>query len=109
MLAYYPDRSSPILEAQGQRSRSPGTKNVLSAAKPHLASVQMICPVAAASPADERICWRARGDIRGGVQRGSELEMAALTKAVWWDLRLASVLTHLFLPHHMEGYLVYCV
>ena len=28
----------------GQRSRSPGTKNVLSAAKPHPASVRMVCP-----------------------------------------------------------------
>jgi len=26
----------------------------------------------------------------------SELEAAALLKTVWWDLRLASLLTHLF-------------
>jgi len=26
----------------------------------------------------------------------SELRAAALLKAVWWDLRLASLLTHLF-------------
>jgi len=43
-----------------------------------------------------------RGDFGG--QRAlarlggqSELEAAALLKAVWWDLRLASLLTHLFL------------
>ena len=34
-LAYYPDKSSSILEVKGQRSRPPGTKNALSAAKPH--------------------------------------------------------------------------
>jgi len=60
--------------------------------------------------ADERISWRPRGDIGGGVQQGSlrdselgttlgehsELGAAALLKAVWWDLRLASLLTRLF-------------
>jgi len=57
----------------------------------------MVCPVAAAAPADERICWRARGGIGGGVQRGSELGAASsANKAVWWDLRLASLLKHLF-------------
>jgi len=39
--------------------------------------------VAAAAPADERISWRARGDIGGGVHRGSEVRAAASTKAVW--------------------------
>jgi len=67
----------------GQRSRSPGTKDVLSAAKPHLVCIQIVCPVAAAAPADERIYWRARGDIGGGMHRGSELGAAASTKAVW--------------------------
>ena len=33
---------------------------------------------------------------RGSVGQ-SELRAAALLKAVWWDLRLASVLTHLLL------------
>jgi len=56
----------------------------------------MVCPVAAAAPADERICWHARGDIGGGVQGGSELGAEASTEAIWWDLRLASLLTHLF-------------
>jgi len=55
----------------------------------------MVCPVAAA--ADEHISWRARGDIGGGVHQGSELGAAAAsTKAIWWDLHLASLLTHLF-------------
>jgi len=35
-----------------------------------------------------------RALARLGVQ--SELGAAALCKAVWWDLRLASLLTHLF-------------
>jgi len=51
--------------------------------------------VAAAATADERICWRARVDIGCGVHRGSELGTAASTKAVWWGMRLASLLTHL--------------
>jgi len=33
----------------------------------------MVYPDPAAAPADERICWWARGDIGGGVQRGSEV------------------------------------
>ena len=40
-----------------------------------------------------------------------ELGAAALLKAVWWDLHLASLLTHL-LSHHTVvwlGYLVYFV
>jgi len=41
----------------------------------------MVCPVAVAALADERICWRVRGDVGGGVQRGSELGVAASTKA----------------------------
>jgi len=51
--------------------------------------------IAAAAPADARISWRARGEISGGVHRGSELGAAASTKAVWWGMRLASPLTHL--------------
>jgi len=93
VLAYYPDSSSPLWRS---KVKVTWDKNVLSAAKPHPASVRMICLVAAVAPADERICWWARGDIGGGVQRGSELVSAASTKAVWSDLRLASLLTHLF-------------
>jgi len=66
-----------------------------------------------AAPADEHISWWARGDIGSGVQQGSlrdselcttlaghsELGAAALLKAIWWDLRLASLLMHL-LSHH---------
>jgi len=36
----------------------------------------MVFPVADAAPAHERICWLARGDIGGSVQRGSELGVA---------------------------------
>jgi len=54
--------------------------------------------VAATAPADERILWRARGDIGGGMHRGSEseLEVAASTKAVWWGMRPARLMMHLF-------------
>jgi len=38
--------------------------------------------VAAAAPADKHISWRARGDISGGMRRGSELGAVAWTKAV---------------------------
>jgi len=31
-----------------------------------------------------------------GIRNYAELGAAASTKAVWWDLRLASLLTHLF-------------
>jgi len=80
-----------LLEIKGQRSRSPGQKNALSAAKPHPASVRMVCKRLQTSA----FLWRARGDIGGGVQRGLELGPAASTKAVWWDLHLASVLMDL--------------
>jgi len=60
-----------------------------------------------AAAADKRISCLARDD---GVHRGSlgdlelrtrlgghlELRVAALLKAVWWDLGLASLLMHLF-------------
>jgi len=32
----------------------------------------------------------------------SELGAAALLKAVWWDLHLASLLTHLFFSHRVD-------
>jgi len=66
--------------------------------------------VAAAALADKRISWQARGDIGCGVPRGSvgdselrtrlaghsEVRAVASTKAIWWDLHLARLLTHLF-------------
>ena len=82
---------------RGQRSRSPGTKNALSTAKPHPFCIRMVCLVAAAAPADEHICYRARGDIGGSVRGRSELGPAALTKAVWWGMCLASLLMHLII------------
>ena len=91
-----------LLPFGGQRSRSPGTKNVLSVAKPHPAYTRMVCQVVAVVPADEHICCRVRGDISGGVHRGSELGSGALTVwrtvfPVWRGMRLASLLMHLFL------------
>jgi len=66
--------------------------------------------VAAAALADKCISWQARGDIGAGMPRGSvgdselrtrlaghsEVRAVASTKAIWWDLHLASLLTHLF-------------
>ena len=63
-----------------------------------------------AAAEDKCISWRATGDIGGGVHQGSlgdselrtrlggdsELGAVASTKAVWWDLCLASLLAHLF-------------
>jgi len=90
---------------------------VLSAVNTHTAACEWYALAASvmqqqpAAPADERISWRPRGDTGGGVQQGSlrdsELRTtlgghlklgaaAALHKAVWWDLRLASLLTRLF-------------
>ena len=71
----------------GQRSRSPGTKNTLSAVKPHPACVRMVC-ARCKRQTDERISCRPKGD---GVQL-----CTTSTKAVWWDLHLARLLTHLF-------------
>jgi len=52
--------------------------------------------VAAAAPADECILWRARGDIVGGMHRGPEVGAVASTMAVWWGMRLSSLVMHLF-------------
>jgi len=50
--------------------------------------------VASAVSADERISWQVRGDIGSGMHQGSEgTGVAALTKAVWWGMRLANLLT----------------
>ena len=38
---------------------------------------------------------RRRAAMRVGIRNYAELGVAASTKAVWWDLRLASLLTHL--------------
>jgi len=46
----------------------------------------------AAAPSEAR--WGFGIGCRGSVGQ-SELGAAALLKAVWWDLRLASLLTHL--------------
>jgi len=106
VLNYYPDRSSPILEVKCQVTRD--KKRHLQCQHPH-GGVRMVCARCdrrSAAAADERISWRPRGDVGCGVHRGSlgdselrttlaghsELGAAASTKAVWWDLRLASLL-----------------
>ena len=71
------------------------------------------CKRHAAAAADECISWQPRDDIGSGVHRGSlgnselrtrlgghsELGVAASTKAVWWDLHLASLLMYMFYCH----------
>jgi len=97
----------------GQRSRSPGTKNALSAVKPHPACVRMVC-----ARCKRLLLWRRRtsafaggrgvtlaaacneaplgdSELRTTLAGQLELRAAASTKAVWWDLRFASLLTHL--------------
>jgi len=126
VLACYLDRCSPLLEVKDQRSKSPETKNVVRAAKPPPQLAYEWYALAASGcccAAGRRAHFLApRGDISGGVHRGSlgdselcmtfaghsELGAAASTKAEWWDMRLASLLTHLLPPPHTEGYLVYC-
>jgi len=56
------------------------------------APMQTFTPGAAARDAR----WGFRIGCRGLVGH-SELVAAALLKAVWWDLRLASLLTHLLM------------
>ena len=61
----------------GQRSRSPGIKNALSTASTHSSACEWYALAANIMqqqrevPADERISWRARGNIGGGMHRGS--------------------------------------
>ena len=84
----------------GQRSTVKVTRDKKRAHRrqhPH-ECVQMICAhckrraAAAYSGSGWGISWRPRGTRLGGH---SELGAAASTKAVWWDLRLASLLMHL--------------
>jgi len=90
-------------EVKGERSGSPGTKNAAHGFRTN--GMPALQAVAAAAPADERILWWARGDIGGGVHRGSELGAVASLKAVWWGMRLARLLTHLFVSLYGYGFL----
>jgi len=76
MLAYYQDRCSPLLVNIGSR----GVTGV--------AALRRDEPLPAATFPTP---MRAPAATPGGQ---SELWAAALLKAVWWDLRLASLLTH---------------
>jgi len=92
---------------------------VLSAASTHTGACEWYALAASAmqqqhaAAADEHISCLARDDVGSGVHRGSledlELRMrlgrhlelqAALLKAIWWDLRLASLLMHLFCVYY---------
>jgi len=78
---------------------------MLSATNTHMGACEWYA-LAASAKVDEHISWQSRGDIGGSMQRGSlgdselrmmlaeYLELWAL-KAIWWDLHLASLLTHL--------------
>jgi len=56
--------------------------------------------------------WKQISKLAATLGGQSELWAAVSTKAVWWDLRLASLLTHLFFKSHHTvvwgRYLVYC-
>jgi len=102
---YYPGWTSPILVVKGQRSRSPGTKTRLALPTPTRVSTNdMLSPLAASSVQQQRTGafrgWRgvtSAACVRWQGSMGSRNWgcMAASRKAVWWDLRLASLLTHL--------------
>jgi len=79
MLAYYPDTSSPLLVKFGSRG---------------VTGAALLCGMYAAT--DAGLQDRMDGACGGSV-RHCELWAAALRKAVWWDMRLASLLMHLFL------------
>jgi len=80
MLAYYPNRSSPLLVNIGSRG---------------------VTGAVALVPRDESLRWK--GCLRAWHGHW-ELGAAALLKAVWWGMRLASLLTHLYLY-----FFVFCV
>jgi len=82
------------------RSRSPGTKNALSAANTHLVHTNGMRSLQAACSSSGRAHFvAAEGWLRrpacAGEARQSELGAPASRNAVRWDLRLASLLTHL--------------
>ena len=87
MLAYYTDRSSPLLVNIGSRR--------VTAAALVCVTSRMNAPVPRwQRTAPDEARWGFGIGCRGSVGQ-SELMAAALRKAVWWDLRLASLLTHL--------------
>jgi len=75
VLAYYPDRSSPLLVKIGSRG---------------VTGAALLCGMYAATEPTLR-----RQTIGRSV-RHWELQAAALLKSVWWGMHLASLLTHLF-------------
>ena len=75
MLAYYPDRSSPFLVKFGSRGVTRAAAYVRAGGR---ATAREGLPNAS----------RVGGHWESGA--------AALLKAVWWDMRLASLLTHFF-------------
>jgi len=82
MLTYYPDRSSPLLVKIGSQG---------------VTGAALRCGIYVATEAS------LPGPMEGGSVGYWELRTVALLKAVWWGMRLASVLTHLlaFSLHHV--------
>ena len=76
MLAYYPDRSSPLLVNLGWQGVTGAAAYVRAGGRP-------------TGPDGRATAARVGGHW--------QLEAAASRKAVWWDLRLASLLTHLLI------------
>ena len=92
VLAYYPDRSSPLLMNFGSR----GVTGVAALLPGWAANCQYLAE--ANDPCGS--WWRGSVGIWNwmpGVGGQLELGAAALLKAVWWDLHLASLLMQLFL------------
>jgi len=89
---YYPDRSSPIFVNFGSRGVNSGGVTSGVCAAPNLSQ--------AMAPGEVR--WLLGIGCRGSVEN-SELGAAALLKAVCWDLRLASLLTHLLWSPYVIG------
>jgi len=98
VLTYYPDRSSPILEIKGQGHQ--GQKMRLALRSPTRLAYEWY-----ARAANGCCCGASRrahllaGEGWHRRWRAPRLGtgVAASTKAVWWDLRLANLLMHLFL------------
>jgi len=96
-LAYYPDRSSPLLVKIGSQrvagaeasiSRRPGgDRRMLLVVMDEQAGVESVVRAVVIYG-------------YGSRYRHWELQAAALLKAVWWGMRLASLLTHLFFFLH---------
>jgi len=96
MLAYYPDRSSPLLVKIGCEE-SWGWQHYFRHKHPFQLLFRCKMRVAIPTPVWIRNARSSKQMSKPAATVGghSELGAAASTKAVWWDLHLASLLMHL--------------